>query len=100
MSRIFDALQRSQSEGQSFDFPLVAPMVSPSVAMAEPPAAKVEAEELVPNGIPHFKSVAISTLPDSRLVASPTRPVWVRKNSAFWEFACGSYGRLVRSRSC
>jgi capsular exopolysaccharide synthesis family protein len=74
MSRIFDALQRSQSEGQSFDFPLVSPMAVPSVAMAEPTAPKVEAEEFVPNAIPQyaipqFKAAAISTLPDSRLVA-------------------------------
>jgi capsular exopolysaccharide synthesis family protein len=69
MSRIFDALQRSQSEGQSFDFPLVSPMAMPSLAIAEPPAPKVEPEEFVPSAVPQFKSAVISTLPDSRLVA-------------------------------
>ena len=69
MSRIFDALQRSQSEGQGFDFPLVAPLTSPSVAIAEPPVPKVKAEESVPDDLARFRSVAISTPPHSRLVA-------------------------------
>ena len=69
MSRIFSALQRSESDGVSFDFPLIGslPEELPSAGEAKP-ATEIETSH-VSADTEQFQSVAISPSPDSRLVS-------------------------------
>jgi capsular exopolysaccharide synthesis family protein len=64
MSRIFDALQRSKSEGNGFEFPSVA-----SLTAELAPMPTVESSPLVENEINRFPSLAISIPKDTRLVS-------------------------------
>jgi len=63
MSRIFDALQRSELEGNGFEFPLAS-----SLADKGPPAAVVETNGFATSDIAQFQSLAMSVSPNSRLV--------------------------------
>ena len=63
MSRIFDALQRSELEGDGFEFPLAS-----SLAAKAPPAAVVETNGFATRDIAQFQSLAMSVSPNSRLV--------------------------------
>ena len=67
MSRIFEALQRSESERVEFSFP-----EPPSVAMldaAQKGAAAAEAGEIKSSELAEFPSVEVSPTPGSRLVS-------------------------------
>jgi capsular exopolysaccharide synthesis family protein len=69
MSRIFDALQQSKSEGEGFEFPLIS-----SLAIEKPPAEITEAPKVDLNvagevvDITRFHSLTISPSPENRLV--------------------------------
>ena len=69
MSRIFDALQKSNLEESSPEFPLMS-----SLAVELPPAAEttdltdVETNDFAPSGVAQFSSVAMCPPPESRLV--------------------------------
>jgi capsular exopolysaccharide synthesis family protein len=63
MSRIFDALQRSKSEGNGFEFSLES-----SLTAAPPPATVVETNDRATDDLAQFQSMAISASPSSRLV--------------------------------
>ena len=64
MSRIFDALQRSMTEGDGLEFPF-----NPSSISEMAPATEVEANDIAPSDLARFQSLTISTLPSSRLVS-------------------------------
>lgn len=64
MSRIFDALQMSKSEGNGFEFPLVS-----SLAEEMPTATEVEIRDFAANDIAQFQSLALPRLPGSRLAS-------------------------------
>jgi capsular exopolysaccharide synthesis family protein len=70
MSRIFNALQRSESEGSSFDFPLIASLADD---LSQPVAAmqvmESETGDSSTDDTPQFQSLAIAPSPDSRLVS-------------------------------
>lgn len=63
MSRIFDALERSNLEGAGFDFPLVSPLPAEVAGAAEP-----DAGEIVTNEWDEFQSLPISVPTESRMV--------------------------------
>src|SRR5580704_4164691 len=63
MSRIFDALLRSKSEGNGFEFSLES-----SLTAAPPPATVVETNDRATDDLAQFQSMAISASPSSRLV--------------------------------
>ena len=67
MSRIFDALQKSNLEGSIPDFPLMS-----SLADELPPAAEMtdgETKDFAPSDVAQFSSVAMCPPPESRLVS-------------------------------
>jgi capsular exopolysaccharide synthesis family protein len=70
MSRIFDALQQSKTEGAGYEFPLIS-----SLAVEVPRAPEMtgvmegEAVRRDANNLAHFRSLAISPPPESRLVS-------------------------------
>ena len=69
MSRIFDALQRSNSEGIGYDFPLMSSLAEEAPPIAENPEGMEEiARDIGTNDIAPFQSLEISPSPDSRLV--------------------------------
>ena len=75
MSRIFDALQKSNLEGAGFDFPLVSPSAVESPLAAEiTQTMEDEAAVCAPTDILRDRSLAISPSPNSRLV-SMTDPI-------------------------
>ncbi len=63
MSRIFDALQRSQSDGAGFEFPLVS-----SLPPEPPQAMETGTDNREVDDVSRFQSLALSVSPDSRLV--------------------------------
>ena len=70
MSRIFSALQRSESDGVSFDFPLVGSLAEELPPVPEAmPATENEAGHVFLDETEQFQSVAISPLPDALLVS-------------------------------
>jgi capsular exopolysaccharide synthesis family protein len=70
MSRIFSALQRSESDGVSFDFPLVGSLTEELRSVPEAiPAVESENSHVSEDQTEQFQSVAISPTPDSRLVS-------------------------------
>jgi capsular exopolysaccharide synthesis family protein len=64
MSRIFDALQMSKSEGDGFGFPVLT-----SSTAEVPLPTEVETGDFVGNDFAQFPSLAISASPNSRLVS-------------------------------
>jgi capsular exopolysaccharide synthesis family protein len=69
MSRIFNALQRSESEGASFDFPLIASLAAELRLPSEVgPVTESEVNDGSADEGAQFPSLAISPSPDSRLV--------------------------------
>jgi capsular exopolysaccharide synthesis family protein len=70
MSRIFDALQKSNLEGNSPDFPMMS-----SLAVELPPDAAMtdltegQTNDFAPSDVGQFSPVAMSPPPDSRLVS-------------------------------
>ena len=68
MSRLFEALQKSEPEVFSFEFAGVVPAPAESVEKVEP-LPKVEVPEAGPVDVEQFPSVRISTPQESRLVA-------------------------------
>lgn len=70
MSRIFSALQRSESDGVAFDFPLIGSLADEMPpAPEEMPAAESETSHVSADESDQFQSVSISPTPDSRLVS-------------------------------
>jgi capsular exopolysaccharide synthesis family protein len=70
MSRIFSALQRSESDGISFDFPLIGSLPEELPPAAEAmPATEIETSHVSADESDQFQSVSISPTPDSRLVS-------------------------------
>jgi capsular exopolysaccharide synthesis family protein len=64
MSRIFDALQMSKSEGNGFDFSL-----APPSAVEPPPVSRVDTGYRITKDIPEFPSLPIAVSASSRLVS-------------------------------
>jgi capsular exopolysaccharide synthesis family protein len=70
MSRIFDALQHSKAEGAGYDFPLISSLAAELQQAAEmTEVMEGEAPSPDTNSMAHFRSLAISPPPDSRLVS-------------------------------
>ena len=95
MSRLFEALQRSEPETFGFDFALPEPPVSELLKAAEAETLKpteAEAPNSAETQMPEFgqfPSLPVSLPPGSRLVSLSGREeaAWGRKSSAFWQFA-------------
>jgi len=104
MSRIFEALQRSESEKSGGVLPVESVLATellesverdapePVVDMTPPPA-------VIPPELGHFQSVPVAIAPESRLVSLFDKESLAAEKFRFLGFVCASCSRPVRLKS-